>query len=163
MQFTSVSKYAITAFIWGIIFIIRVFTTSATSFVLPSPHTRFNLAGLLEKQTPWFVLSHIHYRYVNDNVLDHDVQPTLYLHDQRQCFFRGRNWWDPWHGSGGTRRMETLALIPCLAIYLHDEYWWGERVKMWAGVEGVSVLSIQEAWHRSSADHFLFPCGTPRV
>lgn len=41
--------------------------------------------------------------------------------------------------------METLALIPCLAIYLHDEYGWGERVKMGAEGEGVSVLSIQAA------------------
>lgn len=31
--------------------------------------------------------------------------------------------------------METPALLPYLAIYLRDEYLWGERVKMggWGG------------------------------
>lgn len=33
------------------------------------------------------MLSHIHYRYVNDIVLDDDVLHTLYLQNQRTCFF----------------------------------------------------------------------------
>lgn len=48
--------------------------------------------------------------------------------------------WVRWQKEDGDLGSYTL-----FSNLLHDEYWWGERVKMWVGGEGVSVLSIQEA------------------